>query len=152
MTTLIQAAEQALEAISGSGDFLFNFHDCEPNNEREMQAYQAALAVNEKAITALRQAIALEKMAENERELGIQMGADEPVARVVGYYAGRCVIEPLDRAMVMPDNMALYAHSQPKREWLGLTPEEVKEISLANRPYVVDMVVALEQRLKEKNT
>jgi hypothetical protein len=36
--------------------------------------------------------------------------------------------------------------------WVGLTPEEVKEISLANRPYVIDMVRALEQRLKEKNT
>ena len=41
--------------------------------------------------------------------------------------------------------------AQPEREWVGLTPEEVKEISLANRPYVVDMVVALEARLKEKN-
>ena len=38
-----------------------------------------------------------------------------------------------------------------QRPWVGLTPEEVKEISLANRPYVVDMVVALEARLKEKN-
>jgi len=38
-----------------------------------------------------------------------------------------------------------------KRPWVGLTPEEVKEISFANRPYVVDMVVALEARLKEKN-
>jgi hypothetical protein len=39
----------------------------------------------------------------------------------------------------------------PQRPWFGLTPEEVKEISLANRPYVVDMVVALEARLKQKN-
>jgi phosphoribosylanthranilate isomerase len=39
----------------------------------------------------------------------------------------------------------------PQRTWVGLTPEEVKEISLANRPYVVDMVVALEARLKQKN-
>ena len=39
-----------------------------------------------------------------------------------------------------------------KRRWVGLTPEEVKEISFANRPYVVDMVVELEARLKEKNT
>lgn len=39
-----------------------------------------------------------------------------------------------------------------KKEWVGLTKEEVKEISFANRPYVVDMVVALEARLKEKNT
>jgi hypothetical protein len=43
-------------------------------------------------------------------------------------------------------------HCCPKRQWVGLTPEEVKEISFANRPYVVDMVVALEARLKEKNT
>ena len=45
-----------------------------------------------------------------------------------------------------------YAKSQQQRTWVGLTPEEVKEISLANRPYVVDMVVALEAKLKEKNT
>jgi hypothetical protein len=38
------------------------------------------------------------------------------------------------------------------REWVGLTPEEAREISLANRPYVVDMIAALEARLKEKNT
>lgn len=42
--------------------------------------------------------------------------------------------------------------SQPEREWVGLTKEEAKEISLANRPYVVDMIAALEARLKEKNT
>ena len=40
----------------------------------------------------------------------------------------------------------------PQREWQGLTPEEAREISLANRPYVVDMIAALEARLKEKNT
>ena len=39
----------------------------------------------------------------------------------------------------------------PQRTWVALTPEEVKEISRANRPYVVDMVVALEARLKQKN-
>jgi len=38
-----------------------------------------------------------------------------------------------------------------QREWVGLTKEEIKEISFANRPYVVDMVVALEAKLKEKN-
>ena len=38
-----------------------------------------------------------------------------------------------------------------KKEWVGLTEDEVKEISFANRPYVVDMVVALEAKLKEKN-
>jgi hypothetical protein len=38
------------------------------------------------------------------------------------------------------------------REWVGLTPEQAKEISLANRPYVIDMVRALEAKLKELNT
>ena len=42
--------------------------------------------------------------------------------------------------------------AQPEREWQGLTKEEAREISLANRPYVVDMIAALEARLKEKNT
>jgi len=39
-----------------------------------------------------------------------------------------------------------------QRQWVGLTKEEAKEISLANRPYVIDMIAALEARLKEKNT
>jgi len=38
-----------------------------------------------------------------------------------------------------------------RKEWVGLTKEEIKEISFANRPCVVDMVVALEAKLKEKN-
>ena len=256
MTTLIQAAEQALKAME----------------ESHPEAYRHA-------ITALRQAIALEKMAENERELGIQMKADEPsvkvwrhsrtghirvttpgditdcdaqwvnvtdqylspkpadepvgevyrygkdshgrmwhgihwydpnvdvptgtklytrpqpaipappeaqteaekrayafgwfkaleharqtadepVARVVGYYAGRCVIEPLDRARVMLDNMALYAHPQPKREWVGLTEKEKREArnSVSYSPLAMTMSEwteavqdATEAKLKEKN-
>ena len=38
----------------------------------------------------------------------------------------------------------------PRREWVGLTKEEVKEISSANHPWVVDIVVAVEAKLKEK--
>jgi hypothetical protein len=50
------------------------------------------------------------------------------------------------------DDGAIPLYKDPQhRTWVGLTPEEVKEISFANRPYVVDMVVALEARLKEKN-
>ena len=43
-------------------------------------------------------------------------------------------------------------HDDKERPWVGLTKEEAKEISLANRPYVIDMIAALEARLKEKNT
>lgn len=63
----LAAMRQALEAICGSGDFLFNWHDCEPNNEREMQEYQAALAANEKAFIALRTAIEQAERYEDEK-------------------------------------------------------------------------------------
>jgi hypothetical protein len=43
-------------------------------------------------------------------------------------------------------------HLPGRKQWVGLTKEEAKEISLANRPYVIDMIAALEARLKEKNT
>ena len=55
----------------------------------------------------------------------------------------------LYKSVTHPEN---YTPLYKRREWVGLTPEEAKEISLANRPYVVDMVAALEARLKEKNT
>jgi hypothetical protein len=41
---------------------------------------------------------------------------------------------------------------EPKREWVGLTDEEARELCVANVPYVIDMVRALEAKLKEKNT
>lgn len=53
-----EALKLALDAICGSGDFLFNWHECEPNNEREMQRYQETLEANEKAFNAIREALA----------------------------------------------------------------------------------------------
>ena len=43
------------------------------------------------------------------------------------------------------------AFDAPEKEWVGLTKEEAREICVANVPYVVDMVTALEAKLKEKN-
>lgn len=58
---------------------------------------------------------------------------------------------------IMPDDGAecgtcVTAKNAVKREWIGLTKEEARELCVANVPYVVDMVAALEARLKEKNT
>jgi hypothetical protein len=36
-------------------------------------------------------------------------------------------------------------------EWVGLTDEEARELCVANVPYVIDMVRALEAKLKERN-
>ena len=41
--------------------------------------------------------------------------------------------------------------NKAQREWVGLTKEEARELCVANVPYVVDMVTALEAKLKEKN-
>ncbi len=87
----------------------------------------------------------------------------EPVARVTGYYGGRCVIEPLNPALVMPDGMALYT-SPPRREWVGLTDiSEIVEAELMRywngeyidssgaRDCLTEFARAIEARLKEKN-
>lgn len=75
----------------------------------------------------------------------------EPVARVTGYYAGRCVIEPLNRALVMPDGMALYTHP-PHREWQGLSDDEqfklAKDSMDKSRHWLVAQV---EAALKARN-
>ena len=75
----------------------------------------------------------------------------EPVAWVTGWHDGHCVIRAANPSAILPIGIALYT-PPPRREWVGLTKEEAKEISLANRPYVVDMIAALEAKLKEKNT
>jgi hypothetical protein len=40
----------------------------------------------------------------------------------------------------------------PQRTWVGLTKEERHEISLANKPYVADIMAAHEEELKRRNT
>ena len=42
-------------------------------------------------------------------------------------------------------------HPLPEREWVGLTKEERHEISLANKPYVADIMAAHEEELKRRN-
>jgi len=101
------------------------------------------------AINALR-----ERMSQPEQELVIDCPR-----------CGHCCPQPnQEPAKDRLDFWALFDETQrlraelkfnttpPQRPWVGLTKEEAKEISLANRPYVIDMIAALEARLKEKNT
>ena len=39
-----------------------------------------------------------------------------------------------------------------QRTWVGLTKEERHEISMANKPYVADIMAAHEEELKRRNT
>lgn len=69
-------------------------------------------------LCALRDAIAQalnqdSESVQNEYEkralLSAHQAQGEPTCRVTGYYAGRCVVDALDRSMILPTGMALYA-------------------------------------------
>ena len=133
-----------------------------------------------KAIIALRQQIALEKKAENERELGIQMQPDEPVAwatredfyreldRSVNRMRQQMEIKAVlmrcknyDLALPIIDIREGYVLvgqvTQPEREWQGLTDEEIMEMldygQYGRVPqYARNFVDAIEAKLREKNT
>jgi hypothetical protein len=45
------------------------------------------------------------------REL-IEGEAGRPIASVTGYHGGHCVVEPTDRAQLLPVGMALYSGAQ----------------------------------------
>ena len=77
----------------------------------------------------------------------------EPVAWMVYTQDGQSVYVTDNPTDIQKGQRALPLYTTPpQRTWVGLTKEEAKEISLANRPYVIDMIAALEARLKEKNT
>jgi hypothetical protein len=57
------------------------------------------------------------------------------------------------RAQLWRDEAYKHAgHPLPEREWVGLTKEERHEISLANKPYVANIMAAHEEELKRRNT
>lgn len=68
-------------------------------------ALQHPSYAEESKLRAERDALAKE-LAEAQMELAALKVQSEPVARVAGYYAGRCVIAPLDPACAFPDGMA----------------------------------------------
>jgi len=81
----------------------------------------------------------------------------EPVEYTTGHckqkaQPGGCQLHNLHCGYPDCDRKAVATPPAAQRQWVGLTKEEAKEISMANRPYVIDMIAALEARLKEKNT
>ena len=122
----LAAMEQALEALIASDDFLFNYHYCEPNNEREMDSYSLIRINNLASVTALRTIIeqakrqqALDKMAENERRLGIQM-QPEPVTMNDAIAAGNGVLMNEQAALLRECRAALDSLIQKKPTLAGL--------------------------------
>ena len=77
----------------------------------------------------------------------------EPVAYVTGTSSGYFVVKPTDPSLVLPEKMALYS-TPPKREWVGLTDEEILEAAGIDGAdtWVFETAYAIEAKLKDKNT
>jgi hypothetical protein len=106
-----------------------------------------------KRITAIKQARALDKMAENARALGLDY---EPVQDVSLIDEGKTAAQPAP--VQEPDRgdeltiayMSGLHDGKKKREWVGLTDEEMQ--ALWDRYAHMEMMRAIEAKLKEKNT
>jgi hypothetical protein len=115
-----------------------------------------------------------EHMAEIKRLKAAQPApVQEPVAWVTGFYAGRCVIQTINPAAILPVGIALYTAPQPvpvktysggkpwpvaPKPWVGLSEEEVEAYDDwadfqvgCGRQTLFDMVRDIEAKLKEKN-
>jgi hypothetical protein len=108
------------------------------------------------AITAIKEALAneaLEKMAENARELGLDYEPEPvPVAVVrwndIGHISWRTHV-------MLSDDTPLYT-TPPQRTWVGLTDEEILSISAdcaaTHQHMDIQFARAIEAALKAKNT
>jgi hypothetical protein len=148
MTTLIEAARQALEALE----------TCMYPQQKQIQA-----------LTSLRQAIeqaekqqALDKKAENARELGldyepVQSEKQEPTEDMVLALRGASGLGTEDAIDALRDVLAVmpfYTTPQPQREFVGLTQEDI-DIAFDDTQEgggFNEFARAIEQTLRRKNS
>ena len=94
--------------------------------------------------------VATKKLRESIAELqAAQAQASKPIAAVTGWYDGRCVIEPLDRALAIPVGMALY--SQPQAQ--AVNQQLLEALKKAERSLLSTMMAVTEpspRRFKEQ--
>jgi hypothetical protein len=110
-----------------------------------------SLNLTHEAIKAIKQSRALDKMAENARELGLDY---EPVQEPIGevrnsraYFYGGIYTDKTDA----PDGTKIY-NTPPaaQRQWVGLTKED--RVMYAELYGSYEAVLAIEAKLKELNT
>ena len=116
-----------------------------PWNAPYVDGCDLALGKKVKAITAIKEALAneaLEKMAENARELGLDYEPEQPKVRT-----GDCLLVGV---------CASEGHKiAPQRTWVGLTDEEKVSFWTADQMTQKEwdeVFAAIEAKLKAKNT
>ncbi len=76
--------------------------------------------------------------------------SNEPVARVMGYHGGRCVIEPLRPSVVLPVGIALYTHPVDDTALLRQAVEALEQFAGTKLVRTSNVITALRERLGEK--
>ena len=143
-----EAMKLALEALSKSDDFLFDWHENESDNEAD--AYATARHLNEKAITALREALALVNEVDQEQPApapATELREQEPVA----WYRDEDGIRIYYESKVWDNATPLYTSPPAQSTWVGLRDKEWLSVCWK---YVVDVGIglAIESALRSKNT
>lgn len=94
---------------------------------------------------------ALEKMAENARELGLDYEpAQEPVAFVQGCNRGQWEIFPAKAYQIFENEQPLYT-TPPQRTWVGLTDEDLEAEFGFIDELLRDTCYRTEAKLRSKN-
>jgi hypothetical protein len=159
MTDLRKAAEMALEALETLWDILDDIDTASDMAKENDAWYRKRVEALQKKrwdtmittdgyklkggpVEALRQALAQPEQ--------------EPVGYINGMHGGYMVFTPINPSAVYLNGTALYT-APPKREWVGLTDEEINDwffqrLKQAGAGWALDDVVrAVEAKLKEKN-
>lgn len=136
----------ALEALE---DYVEEYgpHEQDSGVAYAITAIRAALASKSEALADS----ALERMAENARELGLdyEPAPQEPVAVYVGETWCGSVVRLYED---LPLETPLYASPPASKPWVGLTQEQRASIAEANNMLVDDdLFDAIEAKLREKN-
>jgi hypothetical protein len=159
-TEALRLALEALEKTQAALAQCFGSHKSEEGDRHR------ALAYSRTTITAIKAALAneaLERKAENARELGLDYeppeAKDEPVAWMRTSGTGSPIVTE-DLLVEMPEmrwnfQQPLYT-TPPQRTWVGLTDEDLKLLSAEWRivygAWMDDFAKEIEAKLKEKNT
>ena len=161
MTDLRKAAEMALEALMQKGEH-------HPKVYQAAEALRQALAQHVDAVNISTERV--DKTVKREHDRAVELAQayergwnaalaqteQEPVGYINGMHGGYMVFTPINPSAVYLNGTALYT-APPKREWVGLTDEEINDwffqrLKQAGAGWALDDVVrAVEAKLKEKN-
>ncbi len=120
-----------------NGEYPFRDHGAHPEQDAGW------IKNRDNELTAIKQARALDKKAENARALGLDYEPVQPVAFEVG------LVEWVgNKLMATPKVTTTPPAAQ--RQWVGLTVEEKNEITWGKTIY--EILNLFEAKLKEKNT